>query len=130
MKLDVFSWSGGQLIIAAALLAFFLIAGGTLYHWLWKKRRHKYLRKYGIPIETDFLRVELNTSLEVNGRHPFRVLTQWRNPITNEMHVFHSNNIWFDPTKYLEGTKIIIYVERNNPEKYYLDLSFLPKAIK
>ena len=82
-----------------------------------------------MPIETDFLRVELNTNLEVNGRHPFCVLTQWKNPLTNAMHIFHSDNIWFDPPKYLEDTKIIVYMEKNNPKKYYLDLSFLPKAI-
>jgi hypothetical protein len=129
MKVDVLSWSDGQLIIAGALLAFFLIAGVTIYYLLWKKRRDEYLKKYGIPIETDFQRVELNTNSEVNGLHPFRVLTKWKNPVTNDVHIFHSNNIWFDPSKYMEGTKIIVYIERNNPKKYYLDLSFLPKVI-
>ena len=105
----IFSWSGGQLIFAGAVLIFFLIISGTIYHLPWKKRKDEYLKKYGISIETDFLRVELNTSLEVNGRHPFRVLTQWKNPVTNDMHIFHSNNIWFDPSTYIEGTKIIVY---------------------
>ena len=117
------------MIIAGAVLVFFLIIGGTIYYLLWKKRKDKYLKKYGMPIETDFLRVEPNTNLEVNGRHPFRVLTQWKNPLTNDMHIFHSDNIWFDQSKYIEGTKVIVYIERNNPKKYYLDLSFLPKAI-
>jgi hypothetical protein len=82
MKVDFLSLNNGQLIIAGALLVFFLIAGDAIYYLLWKKRKDKYLKKYGIPIETNFLRVELNTSLEVNGRHPFRVLTQWKNPAT------------------------------------------------
>ena len=125
----IFSLSSGQLIIAGAVLVFFLVAGGTIYYLLWKKRREKYLKKYGIPIETDFQSVEINTSLEVNGQHPFRVLSQWKNPVTNDVHIFHSNNIWFNPSKYIEGTKIIVYIERNNPKKYYLDLSFLPKVI-
>ena len=57
MKVDVLFLSNGQLIIAGALLVFFLIAGGTIYYLLWKKRRDKYLRKYGIPTETNFLKV-------------------------------------------------------------------------
>jgi hypothetical protein len=125
----IFSLSGGQLIMAVALSTFFLIGCGTICYFLWKKRRDGYLKKYGLPTETDFLRVELNTNLEVNGQHPFRVLTQWKNPVTSDMHIFHSGNIWFDPSKYLEGTKIIVYMERNNPRKYYLDLSFLPKVV-
>ena len=125
---SIFSLSSGQLILAGVVVVFFLIGGGTILFMLLKKRRDKYLKKYGIPIETDSLRVELNTNLEVNGRHPFRVLTQWKNPVTNDVHIFHSNNIWFDPSKYIEGTKIIVYIERNNPKKYYLDLSFLPKV--
>jgi hypothetical protein len=129
MKLGVFSLTDGQLIISVALSIFFLIGCGTIYYFLWKKRKDKYLKKYGIPTETDFLRVELNTSLEVNGQHPFRVLTRWKNPVTNDVHIFHSDNIWFDPSKYLEGTKIVVYMERNNPRKYYLDLAFLPKVI-
>lgn len=90
-------------------------------------RRDEYLRKHGTAIETQFQGVERNEAVTVNGRHPFRVATQWQNPATSEVHVFHSNNLWFDPSSYITDHPITVFIERNNPKKYYVDLSFLPK---
>ncbi|MDR2174134.1 MAG: hypothetical protein LBE32_08070 [Burkholderiales bacterium] len=76
---------------------------------------------------TDFQSVALNTSLRVNGRHPFHVLTQWQDPITGEIRIFESHNVWFDPTQYCTNQQITVYIEPGDPKKYYVDLSFLPR---
>jgi hypothetical protein len=106
----------------------FLAIGGGIILWTRVKRgRDDELRRSGVPIETEFQTVELNESLTVNGRHPFRVVTQWHNPATAKVHVFTSNNLWFNPTEYIKAKNITVYIERNNPKKYYVDLSFLPE---
>ena len=46
------------------------------------------------------------------------------------MHVFESDNVWFDPTSYVKGRKITVFIENDNPKKYLVDLSFLPKLAK
>lgn len=122
-----FSLWGAPVILGGLGGAFFLIGAGIIIVIMLKGRRDEYLKKKGMRIETDFQSVELNTSLSVNGRNPFRVLTQWQNPSTSEIHIFQSNNLWFDPTNHIKDNRITVFIERNNPKKYYVDLSFLPK---
>jgi hypothetical protein len=123
-----FSLWGGPTIVAGLGSLFFLVGGGIIFAERARLRREEALRASGLRIDTDFQSVELNTSLRVNGRHPFRVLTQWQNPSTSEIHVFRSSNLWFDPEKYLPADKRIpVYIEPGNPRRYFVDLSFLPK---
>jgi len=127
---DFFSLWGGPVILGGIGGVFFLVGAGIILVGTLKARRDEYLQKNGTTIETEYQGVELNTSLSVNGKHPFRVLTQWLNPSTSELHVFTSNNIWFDPTSYIKTKTINVFIEKNNPKKYYVDLSFLPKLAK
>lgn len=127
-KLDsFFSLWGGATIVGGMGGLFFLIGSALAILPMMKGRRDESLKRQGIPIETEFQSVERNMAYSVNGRHPFRILTQWQNPATSEVHVFHSNNLWFDPTNYIKSKRITVFVERNNPKRYFVDLSFLPK---
>ena len=92
-------------------------------------RKDAYLKTHGIPLDTEFQSVECNEVLSVNGKHPFRVLTLWQNPSTSELFIFKSHNLWFDPSNYIKRKNITVFIERNNPRKYYVDLSFLPKEL-
>lgn len=122
-----FSVWGSAVILGGLGAVFFLIGTGILLAGILKDRKDKYLKKYGRRIETNYQSVELNTSYTVNGRNPFRVLTHWQNPVTSEIHIFKSNNLWFDPSDYINKKTITVFIENNNPKKYYVDLSFLPR---
>ena len=104
------------------LIGFLIILFGHL-----KRKKIRYLRERGCPVKTKFQSVAINTSIEVNGRNPFQIYAQWQDPITSKLHVFKSDNIWFDPTNYIKTDEITVLIERNNPKKYYVDTSFLPK---
>ena len=118
---------GGPLIIGGLGSIFFLIGGGLIIYPIFKSRKDEELQKNGRRIETDFQRVELNESYSVNGRHPFQLVTQWQDPATNKVHVFQSNNLWFDPTEYIDRDRITVFIARDDPESYYVDTSFLPE---
>ena len=122
-----FSVWGGPVILGGLGGVFFLIGAGIILVNILKSRKDEYLKKYGRRIETNYQSVELNTSYTVNGRNPFRVLTHWQNPVTSEIHIFKSNNLWFDPSDYINKKTITVFIENNNPKKYYVDLSFLPR---
>jgi hypothetical protein len=122
-----FSLWGGAIIVAGIGAVFFLIGAGIMAVSAFKGRSAEQLRATGMPIETQFQSVELNESLSVNGRHPFRILTQWQNPSTSNIHVFKSGNVWFDPSEYLKSDRITVFIEQGNPKKYLVDLSFLPE---
>jgi len=122
-----FSLWGGLLIVGGLGAAFFLIGAGILVVSAVKRRKNEYLKAQGVPIQTKYQGVERNTSLEVNGAHPFRVVTQWKNPATSELHVFRSDNLWFDPSDHIHAQHITVFIEGGNPKKYFVDLSFLPR---
>ena len=122
-----FSLWGGATILGGLGALFFAIGAGIVLAGNLHGRRTEYLRKHGVRIETQYQSVERNTALSVNGRHPFRILTQWQNPANSELHVFTSDNLWFDPTNHIKIKAITVFIERGNPKKYHVDLSFLPK---
>ncbi len=108
---------------------FILIGTGAFLPGLLKGRKDKYLKQHGMPIETEYQSVQTDTWLTVTGRHSSRVVTQWQNPSTGELHIFKSDHLWSDPSSYIENekiTKITVFIEEGNPKKYYVDLSFLP----
>lgn len=100
---------------------------------IWKSAADKksaWLRQNGRRIQADITGVELNTSLTVNGVNPYRITCQWLDPARNEMHVFHSSNIWYDPATFVEGKKTLeVMVDPNNPRRYSVETSFLPKVV-
>jgi len=118
---------GGPLIVGGLGAVFFLVGAGIWLGMRLKGQRDDYLKAHGTPIQTKFQTVELNRSLNVNGSHPFRIVTQWQDPVTAEIHVFKSNNLWFDPTDHIKQQQITVFIEGNNPKKYFVDVSFLPK---
>lgn len=98
---------------------------------LWFQHRQSDVRRHlltnGRRIEADYEGIELNSSVTVNARSPFRILAQWQDPATSRIHVFHSENIWFDPDKYIDRKTLTVYVDPSDLKKYYVDVSFLPK---
>jgi hypothetical protein len=117
----------GPIITGGLGTVFLLIGGAMLLGPMLAARKQADLRQRGTRIVTTFQSVEQNTSFRVNGRHPFRVFTQWTNPATSQIHVFESENLWFDPTAHINSRDIGVYIERGNPKRYYVDLSFLPQ---
>lgn len=91
------------------------------------ERKKDYLMAYGNAIETDFTGVERNTGLEVNGRNPWRLISQWKDPASNTVRVFHSANLFFDPTRYATRKRITVLLDPDNPKRYHMDISFLPE---
>jgi len=121
-----FSLWGGVTILGILGLVFFAIGGSIIAYNIKKKNLLIYLKQNGIKIASDFQNVNINTSLDVNGKNPFVIVSQWLNPETSELHVFTSDNIWFDPTDFIKSDKINVFIDPKNPKRYLVDLSFLP----
>ena len=43
------------------------------------------------------------------------------------MRVFHSENLWFDPSSFMKRRKVTVLLDPNNPKRYYMDVTFLPQ---
>lgn len=69
----------------------------------------------------------LDTSIKVNNRSPWALTAQWQHPTTGDIHTFQSAAIWFDPTDHVNRETLDVLVDADNPTRYRVDISFLPK---
>lgn len=125
-----FSLWGGAIILGIMGGVFTLIGASMVVVPKLISARKSAIRQTGTPVETQFQSIEINDMVEVNGRNPFRIVTQWQHPITHEIHVFESDNIWFDPNDYIPDAPITVYVDMSNPKRYTMDIGFLPRLAK
>ena len=125
-----FSLWGAATIVGGLGTVFFLIGGAILIFSRNKKKLKEHLKLEGKRIEADIQSVGLNTSYAVNGRNPFQIIAQWQNPSTSKLHIFKSDNLWFDPSDFLKEETITVLIDKRNPNKYWVDTSFLPEVAK
>ena len=107
------------------------IFGGIGFIWLYVVRRNaerdEELRRTGKRLDVKVVEVERRLNMQVNGRNPWRIVAQWQDPGTQVVHVFRSANIWFDPAEWVKET-VPVFMDRNDPKRYVMDISFLPQA--
>lgn len=123
----------GSLWFGAALLAvmgcvFAAVGAGFLFARQSGDRKRKYLMAYGNSIETDVQGVDRNTTIKVNGRNPWRITSQWQDPATRKLRIFHSENLWFDPSRFVTMKTITVLLDPKDTKRYYMDVSFLPEV--
>ncbi len=70
--------------------------------------------------------VELDQSLQVNGRSPYQIVSRSPNPWSNSIRVFEGENMWFDPSEYIKS-EIEVLFDPSDPTKYVMATTFLPK---
>lgn len=116
-----------QILLFIMGTAFFLFGAGLFLYAFLNKRKIAYLKSKGVPIRAEFEGVHLNTAYRSNGRSPYRVHAQWLNPKTSKLHLFKSENIWFNPSDYIKEDQLTVLIDERNPKKHYIDLSFLPE---
>jgi hypothetical protein len=114
-----------ELYIAGSIC---IATGLAIYFYVREKAQSKaFLLKNGQLIQADITEIALNESIDVNGRSPFRIIAQWHDKTTNQIYIYKSANLWFDPKPFVSSEKIQVYVDPNNPSKHHMDISFLPK---
>lgn len=124
----LFSLWGGTLISGLFAVIFGGVGVGMLAWDRKKRRKTEDLKAHGVEVMARFQSVELNTGFSVNGRNPFRILCHWKNPNTGEGHLFTSDNLWFDPTRYITSDTVPVLIDEKNPDRYWVNTSFLPRV--
>lgn len=123
-------WSNwlGVIILGFIGIIFTFFGGIFLGSMIRSSRKKKWLLQYGKRISSEFQKVEINESFSVNGSHPYIIVSQWQDPETKTIHIFESENIWYNPEKYVTNKSIDVLVDSKNYKKYYMDINFLPKS--
>lgn len=124
--IDDFWGRWGFIAILGPMGAIFaMLGGGLIFFVIRSARMRKWLRANGTPIAVEFLEVERDTSQSVNGRHPYRVVAQGKNPFSGKLEQFLSDPIWVDPTDELAGKKLKVFIDPNKPSRYSVDIDRL-----
>jgi hypothetical protein len=92
-----------------------------------RKKKH-YLMAYGNAIETEVQGVDRNT--DVRDQRPESLAHLLAVAGSGQQHgrIFHSENLWFDPSKFMKRKKVTVLLDPNNPKRYHMEVSFLPEA--
>lgn len=91
-----------------------------------KPNKGKILKQTGRKIELPILNIEHLTNIRINMRAPYVIIAQGINPITNHVQIFKSYYIWDDILFLMQKKNTIdIYIDPNNPKKYYMDIEKL-----
>jgi hypothetical protein len=122
-----FSLWGVALIIGSMGGVFLIVGMLMILLPLIHRVRGAKLRASGQRVSARIQSVELNKGVMMNGRSPYRIVAQWQDPISTKLHVFRSDNLWFDPTDHIPGGSISVYIRPDNPGRYWVDTSFLPE---
>ena len=117
-----------QIVLLIIGGVFFAIGAGLMFYQKKTAAKIAHLKQNGRLINADFTEVALNMMLEVNGRNPYQIVAQWHDSASNQLYIFKSSSIWFDPSQYVQDKRIPVYIDSSNPSKYHMDISFLPKV--
>lgn len=88
------------------------------------RKKIEWLTTNGQRIKAHFQSVQIDRSQR--SRRPFRIYCQWQDTLSNKLYVFQSDAIWFDPSPYITE-QIDVLIDPQNPKKYWVDTSSLPK---
>ncbi len=111
---------------------FILIGGGVFASLVRKEKKRKKLLSYNYVIQANIVGINLDTSLSVNGRNPYRLEANYINPNDGKIYSYRSEEFWIDITPILtqmQITTIPVYVNPNNYAEYYVDVSNLKQFI-
>ena len=131
-KIDsLFQLWGATLIVSGVGVVFSGVGLGIFGYRVVARRGRQWLLSHSRLIITDFKGIELNERVSLrrgsNVQHPFRIISEWYDSSLGQLCRFESENLWFNPEDHISSDPIQVYIDPNNPRKYYMDVSFLPK---
>jgi hypothetical protein len=97
---------------------------------LLSRKKAQWLRQHGNQVETVFSSIEENGAIEINGIHPFIIVSERFDSVNNILYQYKSDNLWYNPQEYIKDNKITVFVNPTNPKKYWMDTRFLPNYIE
>jgi len=119
---------GSPIILSGLGAVFAAIPSGIFLSQVRRRNRAQWLKQNGRRIATQFQNVERVTNVHVGQDHPYRIVSHWQDPVSNRHYVFYSYNLWRDPSPLIYNRpdrSIDVWIEPNNPDRYWLDTDFL-----
>jgi hypothetical protein len=112
------------------LLGDLLGLGSFTLGWLLEARLSaEQLKRKGKLLLTEYRGIRRDSSEIHNNRQYVQVVSEWRDPGTDQVHVFVSRDFSGDPSKRIRSNTIAVFVDPHNMKNYYMDLSYSAKTV-
>jgi len=80
----------------------------------------------GRKVEADITKIDIDMDTTFMEKHPYYIDCKWVDPMSGREYYRTIRNIWTDPKPLLAGrTRIDVYINRQDPDKYFMDIEFL-----
>lgn len=109
-----------------------VVGGGCLIYIIRKNKKKDKLLAYNYVIHANIVGFNLDTSVSINGRNPYRMEATYINPADGKLYTYKSDALWADLSPVLaqrQITTIPVYVNPNNFSEYYVDIRELQNYI-
>lgn len=103
----------------------------VFFRWQWiNNNKIKQIKVNGKKLVAKITSIEELESPKILGVKPYRIhCTASNNTFNGIKKTFQSGRIWENPSKYLRGEEMDVYIDAINAENYVVDLSFLPNEV-
>ena len=101
-----------------------VFAGMGAAFWLVKRSHERKARRLlatGKVVEAEITGIREDTNNSMNGRHPIVVSCRYTAP-DGRVYFFRSGSFWYESYEIDPKKKVRVYVDRNNPADYYVDV--------
>jgi hypothetical protein len=108
--------------------SFIMVLFNTLsvYHLRKKDKTEKDFKTTGRKVEAQIMKIDVDLTTTIMKKNPYYIDCKWVDPMTGKEYFHTIRYIWTDPKTLLAGRNSIdVYIDRNIPEKYYMDIAFL-----
>jgi hypothetical protein len=114
-------------VVIAGLVFIFLF-----YYFIRYARKDsviKRLKASGKKVAAEFISIERDEKFRMGDKNPWQIKCRWTESITGKDYYFLSTDYTIDPAPYLKGRLTVdVYFDPENPAKYFMDTSFMPKG--
>jgi hypothetical protein len=103
----------------------------SIYSGRKKDRTENEFKTTGRKVEAQILKTEIDMSTTIMKKNPYYIDCKWVDPMTGREYFHTIRYIWTDPKTQLAGRNSIdVYIDRKDPEKYFMDIGFLGDSAK
>ena len=105
---------------------FALIGLGVMYSVVNRHQQRKKLVQSGTRIYAEFDCVDFHAKNK--SADYWTIKASWLNERDNKLYLFESDQIYFNPERFITDKQIPVLIDLKNPKIYWMDLSSLPRT--
>jgi hypothetical protein len=121
--------SGKKVVFWAFILLLFNLL--SVYSGRKKDKTEKAFKTTGRKVVAQIMKTDIDMTTTVLKKNPYFIDCKWVDPMTGREYTHTIRYVWADPKTLLSGRNgIDVYIDRKDPEKYFMDIAFLGDAAK